>query len=72
MDDHADAAGHTEFHAEYLLTCAQPDSVSAISFAYFQTFPNALELEVQVISDTGAQAFEVTRDAPTLDLRSMF
>jgi len=71
-DDHADAAGHTEFHAEYLLTCAQPDSVSAISFAYFQTFPNALELEVQVISDTGAQAFEVTRDAPTLDLRLMF
>ena len=71
-DDHADEAGHTEFHAEYLLTCADPAAVSDITFAYFETFPNAFELEVQLISDTGATAFEVERDAPTLDLRDMF
>ncbi|QJF50654.1 zinc uptake protein ZrgA [Roseobacter ponti] len=69
---HSDEAGHTEFHAQYLLNCADPAAASVIEFAYFATFPNALELEVQVISDTGASAFEVTRDAPVLDLRGMF
>ena len=79
-DDHADEghenesdeADHTEFHAEYLLTCANPSAVTDITFAYFDAFPNALEVEVQVISDTGATSFEVERDAPTLDLRGMF
>lgn len=71
-DDHAEAAGHTEFHAEYLLTCTDPSQATLITFDYFATFPNASELEVQVISDSGATAFEVMRDAPTLDLRDMF
>lgn len=76
-DDHADEghedeADHTEFHAEYLLTCADPSAVTDITFAFFDAFPNALEVEVQVISDTGATSFEVERDAPTLDLRGMF
>ncbi|MEO1314409.1 MAG: DUF2796 domain-containing protein [Pseudomonadota bacterium] len=70
--DHASEASHTEFHAEYLLNCADPSAVSDITFAYFDTFPNALEVEVQVISDTGATAFEVERDAPNLDLQGMF
>jgi hypothetical protein len=67
-DAHADEAGHTEFHAEYALTCTQPVEATEIKFAYFAAFPNALEVEVQVISDKGATAFEVERDAPTLDL----
>jgi hypothetical protein len=70
--EHAEEAGHTEFHAEYLLDCADPTQAGLITFAYFDKFPNALELEVQVISDNGATAFEVERDAPTLDLRDMF
>ena len=71
-EEHASEAGHTEFHAEYLLTCADPTAVTEITFAYFDAFPNALEVEVQLISDTGATSFEVERDAPTLDLRGMF
>jgi len=71
-EDHAVKAGHTEFHAEYLLTCADPTAITDITFAYFDAFPNAQEVEVQVISDAGATAFEVERDTPTLDLRSMF
>ena len=70
--EHEDEAGHTEFHAEYTLECADTSAVSLITFAYFDAFPNALELEVQLITEKGAGAFEVTRDAPTLDLRSMF
>lgn len=71
-EDHATEAGHTEFHAEYLLTCADPKAVTNIIFAYFDVFPNAKEVEVQLISDTGATSFEVERDAPTLDLRGIF
>lgn len=71
-ENHAEDSGHTEFHAEYLLDCADPAQVSLITFGYFEAFPNARELEVQVISDKGATAFEVKRDAPTLDLRSLF
>jgi hypothetical protein len=71
-EEHASEVGHTEFHAEYLLTCADPTAVTEITFAYFDAFPNALEVEVQLISDTGATSFEVERDAPTLDLRGMF
>ncbi|MDP2581544.1 DUF2796 domain-containing protein [Shimia thalassica] len=71
-DEHAEEASHTEFHAEYVLNCDNPDAISKIDFAYFKAFPNALELEVQIVSSTGAKAFEVERDAPTLDLRGMF
>ena len=65
-------SGHTEFHAEYTLACADPDALTKITFAYFETFENARELAVQIITSSGAQAFEVERDAPSLDLRSLF
>ncbi|PSL20428.1 zinc uptake protein ZrgA [Shimia abyssi] len=71
-DEHADEAGHTEFHAEYMLTCATPSAISAIELAYFATFPNARELVVQVVGANGASAFEVERDAPTLDVSGLF
>ena len=75
-DDHADEghaehqedSTHTEFHAQYMLTCADPDAFTEISFAYFEAFPNAQEVEVQIITASGAKAFEVSRDAPTLAL----
>lgn len=70
-EDHAEA-NHTEFHAEYTLNCADPTKITEINFAYFDTFENALELEVQVLTRTTAQAFDVPRDAPVLDLRSLF
>ncbi|NNJ67936.1 MAG: DUF2796 domain-containing protein, partial [Boseongicola sp.] len=71
-EDHADEAGHTEFHAEYALNCRNTDALSEITFAYFDAFENARALEVQIVSAAGAQAFEVERDEPTLDLRGMF
>lgn len=80
-DDHADEEGHddhdedeeshTEFHAEYLLTCSNPDAITGIEFAYFDRFEGARELEVQVVTSSGAMAFEIERDAPSLDLRGI-
>jgi len=76
-DDHdhgaaAQEAGHSEFHAEYVLTCADPAQATLVTFAYFDAFPNAQELEVQLITDRGATAAKVTKDAPVLDLRELF
>lgn len=69
-DAHAEEGGHTEFHAEYLLTCTDISTATSLTFAYFDVFPNALEVEVQIITDSGARAFEVERDAPVLDFGS--
>ncbi|MEO1468976.1 MAG: DUF2796 domain-containing protein [Pseudomonadota bacterium] len=66
-DDHAEA-NHTEFHAEYTLTCADPDALQRVEFPYFETFPNAEELEVQMIGTGGSAGFEVTRDDPALEI----
>ncbi|MEM7499185.1 MAG: DUF2796 domain-containing protein [Pseudomonadota bacterium] len=59
---------HTEFHAEYRLNCAEPSRLTSIDFVYFEAFPNAEELEVQMIGPGGSQGFEVTRDAPSLEI----
>ena len=72
-DGHGDAeVNHTEFHAEYTLTCDNPTALGTMDFAYFAVFENALELEVQIVSPSGAQAFEVKRESPVLDLSGMF
>ncbi|GAA6194525.1 DUF2796 domain-containing protein [Phaeobacter sp. NW0010-22] len=71
-EEHEAEASHTEFHAEYVLTCANPSAINEITFAYFEAFQNARELEVQIVTGAGAQAFEVERDEPILDLRGMF
>lgn len=71
-EDHAEGDSHTEFHAHYVLTCATPEALDQITFAYFDQFENARELEVQLVSANGAKAFAVLRDQPILDLRGMF
>lgn len=71
-DDHEAEASHTEFHAEYRLTCADPSAIDRMTFPYFDVFQNAAEVEVQVVTDSGARAFEVTRGAPVLDLDTLF
>lgn len=75
-DDHdkhgSKEESHTEFHAEYLFECKNVDAVKTISFPYFEAFPNAKELELQVITSKGASAFEVENDAPSVGLSSLF
>lgn len=67
-DEHAEEEGHTEFHGEYAINCADPGALDSIKFVYFDQFPNAKELDVQMISDKGTAGFEVERESPTLDL----
>lgn len=71
-DDHDDhdheEGGHSEFHAEYALTCSDIGAVDSIVFDYFTAFPNAQELDIQLVTDHGATAAEVERDNPELAL----
>ncbi|MEM8730584.1 MAG: DUF2796 domain-containing protein [Pseudomonadota bacterium] len=70
-DDHdaAEAGGsHSEFHAEYVVACSDMSAADQIDFAYFSSFPNAQELEIQLVTDTGAHAFEVERQSGPLSL----
>jgi len=70
-EEHADEeAGetHSEFHGEYLFTCDSIDKVTSIDLTYFTVFPNAEELEVQVVSPSGAALLEATPEDAILDL----
>ena len=64
----AEPAGHSEFHAEYRLVCAQPDEIRRIGFPYFAIFAGARELDVTLLSDRGQSRFEVTAAAPSIEL----
>jgi Protein of unknown function (DUF2796) len=61
-------AGHSEFHGEYIFTCASPSRFTAMTFGYFKEFPNAQELDITIVSPKGQSSFEVKRDKPSLDL----
>ncbi|GLQ35338.1 hypothetical protein GCM10007939_16210 [Amylibacter marinus] len=67
-EGHTTDAGHSEFHAEYELSCDAPEALSSINFAYFNVFENAKEVEVQIINGAGAHAYEVERASPMLKL----
>lgn len=69
--EHEEGDNHTEFHAEYRLTCDDTAALTGMTFAFFDVFPNAREIEVQLLSSTGARAFEVDRNSPVLDFGSL-
>lgn len=60
---------HSEFHAEYVLTCQNTTAIDVISLGYFSAFKNAKELHVQFIYETGAKLLEASADQPELKLR---
>ena len=59
---------HSEFHNTYSLECTSPTSITGIEFVYFNAFPGAEKLEVNVITPKGQNKFEVTRERPNLSL----
>jgi Protein of unknown function (DUF2796) len=67
---HEDEAAHrhSEFHAEYTLSCSSPSRLTSMTFGYFNAFAGAQELDVSVIAPKGQSSFEVKRDKPSLDL----
>ncbi len=66
-----DEATHSEFEGRYSLACTNAAAVLDIEFPYFKLFPNADEIEVQVIAPKGQKSFEVKRARPRLSLRTL-
>jgi len=67
-EKHAASSGHTEFHAEYSLICSNIEALTQIDFAYFEVFPNSKQVALQLISQSGARAFDIKSGALRLDL----
>ena len=65
-----EAAAHSEFHAEYTLTCTRPDLIQAIDFDYFKTFAGAGALDVTMIGPKGQSSHKVTREKPRIEFKA--
>lgn len=64
-------AAHNEYRGEFELACARPKALTSITFAYFDKFPGAEELEVNVISEHGQTSYEVEHDSGTISLKGV-
>lgn len=67
-DDHTEGAEHSEFHVRYIFACDNEDALTTIAFPFFEQFEHAQEIDVQYVTETGAGAAEVTREATELTL----
>lgn len=69
---HAEEEGeHAEFQATYALTCTAPSAITDLDFAYFALFPNARELDIQVITEQGTKGFEVSPQNTRINVADM-
>lgn len=66
--DHDGGATHSAFHVRYIFECEHPEALTKIGFPFFERFEHAAEIEAQYITETGAGAFEIDRDAAELTL----
>jgi hypothetical protein len=67
--DHEEGAEHSEFHVRYIFACEHPEELTAIAFPFFERFENAQEIEAQYVTEAGAGAAEIGRDAAELTLK---
>ena len=70
-DSEEHEAQHSEFHADYALSCSDVAAITTISFPYFDAFPNSEELAVTLITEKSQKGFEVTREHAVIDIRGM-
>ncbi|MFD0857832.1 zinc uptake protein ZrgA [Roseovarius aquimarinus] len=66
--EHAEGAVHSEFHARYSFDCAHPEELTSLGLPFFERFENAQEIEAQFVTEAGAGAAEIGRDAAELSL----
>ena len=68
VHDEGETTSHAEFHAEYVLHCADPAALDRMTLTYFEVFPGAEELAVTVITEAGQSRHEATRERPIVRL----
>ncbi len=60
--------GHAEFHVHYVFECAHPARIEDLALPFFAAFPNAEELDIQMITSQGSHGYDVERDSPLIKL----
>lgn len=70
-DAHEGHDGHSQFHANYQLSCSNPSALTSIGFNYFKHFAGAQALTVNLVTGKGQSSYEVSRTKPTLDLSGL-
>ena len=68
----AAAPRHAEFQNAYELTCGNISAITGLNFAFFQKFPNAQTIHMDVVSAKGAFTLDVARANPAVSTRNMF
>ena len=68
-EEHADEDAHADFDANYVFQCKQPAALSSIEVRLFKLFPGTEEIEVQLLSDKGQRALELTPSQPSIALQ---
>lgn len=59
-DDEHDHEQHSDFKAKYHFICTKPDKLAYLDVMLFQVFPGIERIEVQILTDTGQTARELT------------
>lgn len=59
---------HSEFQGAYRFECAQPQNLQQIGINLFSAFPSLETMDVQVLTDSGQTAVELTPAQPNLSL----
>ena len=68
-DEHAEhGSGHSEVHATYTLKCSSPGKLNAFNLTLFELFPNAVALDVNVVTDSGQFRRNVTRERAQISM----
>ena len=66
------APRHSEFQNAYELTCGNLPAITGLNFVFFQRFPNAQTVHVDLVTGKGAFSFDVPRANPAVSTRNMF
>ena len=68
-EEHYGDEGHnaSDFVAHYQLTCKNTSAINSLSFGYFEQFPAAEEVEVQIVGDVITLSTEATKEKTKID-----
>lgn len=57
--DHSEGAVHSDIQVQYSFTCVNPAKLDSISLGLFKAFPRLETLQVNLVSESGAQKVEL-------------
>jgi hypothetical protein len=59
---------HSGFHVIWKMTCSDPKRLTNLETTFFELFPKAKEIEVEIISESGQNAIEWESDMKKIKL----